>query len=585
MKLSTTWNIDQIFSRPIGQVMSDADAQIAAFELWRTKISDDIPLQDFAQLIEQYQEIADVLSRLNAYGQMLVDSDAKNPQSRALHAKIEEFESKADNRIRFFTHWWKAIDDENAKRLQPALGQNAYVFDLMRKLREHILPEEHENLLSIKDTTGVIALNNIYNLLLSRKTFPLHINGKDLNLTSDEIKSYFSDTREEVRKDAYQTYLRIQGEDREIISDIYRNIILNWEHERDLRKYTSAISIRNKGNDLPDEVVHAHLEACREGAKVWQRYFKLKSRLLGKKMHRYDLYAPLKVKEKAYTYEESVQITLQVFKEFSPRMAQLAEEIYEKHHVDALPRPNKASGAYCWMVTPQLPPFILYNFTGKLYDVSTVAHETGHGVHNQLCRHLTPLSFSQPIPIAETASIFAEMLLSEKLLHEEHDVTMKQYLLMRKLDDLYASIGRQAFFVLFELEAHRMFSAGATSDEVAQAYLKNLQEQFDGIMELPAEFENEWLGITHFFHTPFYCYGYSFGNLLTLGLYEQYKQKGPAFVPDYEKFLSAGSTMSPTDLCREIGIDISTKEFWQKGFHVVDRMIDDLEKLSPSKGF
>jgi oligoendopeptidase F len=580
MAFATAWSLAHILSHPVAEVMAALDAKISAFERSRTSLSAQISEKEFSTLLQEYRHIADTLSRLHAYAQMQVDSDSKNAESRALQAKIEEFESKADNRIRFFTHWWKMLDEENAKRLESTLGEDKYIFTLMRKLREHTLPEEHENLLSIKDTTGVIALNNIYNMLLSRKVFPFAIAGKIEHLTADEIKAHFSDPRPEVRKAAYQTYLRIQGEDRDIISDIYRNIILNWEHERELRKYTSAITIRNKNNDLPDEVVKAHLLACQENSKAWQRYFHIKAKTLGRPITRYDLYAPPQIKEKKYTYEEAVQITLQVFQDFSPRMAKLAQEIYEAQHVDALPRANKVGGAYCWMVTPQLPPYILYNFAGKLNDVSTVAHETGHGVHNQLSRHLTPLSFSHPIPIAETASIFAEMLLSEKMFLEEQDIEVKRYLLMRKIDDLYASIGRQAFFVLFELEAHRLFVAGATSDEVSHMYLTNLKEQFGDSMELTTEFENEWLGVSHFFHTPFYCYGYSFGNLLTLGLYEQYKQEGASFVPKYERFLSAGNTQSPVDLCNEIGIDISTKEFWNKGFQAIRHMIDELEKLS-----
>jgi oligoendopeptidase F len=573
----TTWNLSRILDRP-AEAITDADRRVKEFERWRGKLTPTMDTADFGKIIGEYRELTEAFHRLGAYGHMMVDSDSSDAAARALQGKIDDFLGKAENRIRFFTHWWKTLDDAQASQFHDELGDDKYIFELMRRLRQHTLPEEQENIISLKDTTGVMALNNIYDTLISRKIFTITVDGEEKNLTGDELRAFFSDHRADVRKAAYDEFLRIIAVDRDIIGDIYRNIIVDWEHERELRGYASAISMRNKSNDLPDEVIASHLAACRESAPLWHRYFALKENLLGDRITRYDIYAPWPEVHRTYSYDDALRLTLDTLKSFSPRFDELAREIYDSNQVDVYPRPHKTGGAYCWMVTPQLPPFLLYNFSGKITDVTTVAHETGHGVHSQLCRHLTPLSSSHPIPIAETASIFSEMLLTERLQRDEKDAAVKRFLLMRKLDDLFASIGRQSFFVIFEQQAHEMLARGATVDELSSAYLTLLHEQFGG-MEIPAAFKDEWLAIPHIFRTPFYCYGYSFGNLLTLGLYEQYRREGAAFIPKYERFLSSGSTMPPVELCAQIGIDVTKKEFWLEGFKTVERMMDELEKL------
>jgi oligoendopeptidase F len=311
---------------------------------------------------------------------------------------------------------------------------------------------------------------------------------------------------------------------------------------------------------------------------VWQRYFHVKGRALGTPLTRYDIYAPLDTVDRKTTFEEAVAMTLSAFTKFSPRMGHLAKEIYDRKHVDALPRPGKRGGAFCAGIVPGLPPYLLYNHTGRLRDAFTVAHETGHGVHSQIARDKSILSGGHALPIAETASVFGEMLLSESLLATA-DVETKKALIVQKLNDMYATVGRQSFFTLWEREAHRIVVAGGTIDDVSSAYMDSLREQF-GDMEIPDAFKDEWVGIPHFFHSPFYCYAYSFGNLLTLALYATYREQGAAFVPKFEAFLAAGETADPVTLCKMVGVDIRDATFWKSGFKIIEEMLDELERLT-----
>jgi oligoendopeptidase F len=238
-------------------------------------------------------------------------------------------------------------------------------------------------------------------------------------------------------------------------------------------------------------------------------------------------------------------------------------------------------GAFCYSVRPKQTPYVLVNFTGEARDVSTLAHELGHAVHAMLAENHPVLTFHSALPLAETASIFGEQLLSDSLLTQERDNTVKVSLLLGQLDDAYATIMRQAFFVVFEREAHRMISKGATIDELAETYLTLLGDQFGRAVKVGEEFRWEWLAIPHIFASPFYCYSYSFGNLLVLALFQQYKKEGKAFIPKYLELLASGGSSSPQALLSPLGVNVSSRKFWQGGFARIHALVNELEKNMP----
>ena len=276
----------------------------------------------------------------------------------------------------------------------------------------------------------------------------------------------------------------------------------------------------------------------------------------------------------------ATELIMDSFDSFDPRFAQLAMKVISENHVDSQVRKGKRSGAFCATVNPELTPWVLTNYQGHSDDVATLAHELGHAIHSLLASDHSIFTQHACLPLAETASTFGEMMLVERLLEEERDESVRRDLLFRQVDDSYATIMRQAFFALFEKQAHAMTDQGASVDELSEAYFKNLQTQFGDALDIADEFRWEWVSIPHIYHTPFYVYAYAFGQLLVLSLYKQFKEEGDSFKPRYIKILSTGGAEAPMKVLADAGFDISQASFWQGGFNVVDGMVGQLEKLA-----
>jgi oligoendopeptidase F len=317
-----------------------------------------------------------------------------------------------------------------------------------------------------------------------------------------------------------------------------------------------------------------------DNAPVFQRYFRAKARMIGvERLRRYDLYAPLSHADKAFSYDAAVNIVVDTFGQFSPRVGQLAGQVFEAGHVDAEVRRGKQHGAFCASVFPTVAPWVLINFNGRANDVATLAHEMGHAIHALLAGEHSVMTFHPGLPLAETASVFGERLVIERLLAEEPDAGVRRDLLATSLDDAYATVGRQGFFALWEKEAHELIHQGKTAEEISVRYLETLHEQFGDAIEMNDDFRWEWIAIHHFYQVPFYVYAYAFGQLLVLALYKRYKQEGESFKPKYLKILSYGGSKAPAEVLREAGINIKSAAFWQGGYDVINELIDELEGL------
>jgi oligoendopeptidase F len=444
------------------------------------------------------------------------------------------------------------------------------------------LSEAEEKVLNLKDTNGIEALVSLYEMITNRFTFSLEINGEKMSLTRDQLTGYYFNPSPDVRAAAYRELYRVYSENSTILAQIYSHRVRDWHAEGiELRGYASPISARNVGNDLPDDVVDTLLSVCRKNASLFQRYFRLKARWLGQdKLRRYDIYAPLTGSDKTYSFSQAEKMVLDSFQEFSPQVASLARRVFDEQHIDAEPRHGKRGGAFCFAALPSLTPWVLANYTGRPGDIATLAHELGHAVHAMLASNHSVLSFHSSLPMAETASVFAEMQLTNRLLREEQDPAVRRDLLVRAIDDAYVTVIRQAYFTLFERDAHRMLVEGKSFDELADHYFSNLAEQFGEAVELTDEFKWEWITVPHIYNSPFYTYAYSFGQLLVLALFQQYQREGAAFIPRYLKILSYGGSETPTRILQEAGFDITSPTFWQGGFDVLDNMITDLTKIA-----
>ena len=385
-----------------------------------------------------------------------------------------------------------------------------------------------------------------------------------------------------LRARAYQELYRVYGADGDILGQMYQTIVRDWRNEEvTLRHHKSPMSARNLANDLPDEVIDLLLKVAEKNTGVFQRFFKLKANLLGmKKLRRYDIYAPLAKSDKSYAYEKAYVKVMESFSAFDARFAELAERVFNEDHCDAEVRKGKRSGAFCATVLPEMTPWVLLNYQGRSDDVATMAHELGHAIHSMLAEGHSVFTQHACLPLAETASTFAEMMLVDRLLAEETDEAVRRDLLFKQMDDSYATIMRQAFFAMFEKQAHQMIADGASVDELSAAYMKNLKTQFGSAVEVPDEFKWEWVSIPHIYQVPFYVYAYAFGQLLVLSLYQRYKSEGEAFKPKYIKLLSAGGSEAPMQVLAEAGVDVTKASFWQGGFDVLNSLVDQLEEIT-----
>ncbi|HLF00726.1 MAG TPA: M3 family oligoendopeptidase [Anaerolineales bacterium] len=585
-ELTTRWKLDDLVDVAKDPTVEKAikvfEKRVKVIEGWRKKLKPAMSAANFSALLDDYEAASREAIRLYAYAVLKFSEDTQDQQAMVLLNKVQQLYAESENRTLFFSLWWKALDEKNAKRLMKTSGDRRYFLEKMRQFKPHTLSEPEEKVINLKNVTGVSAMENLYEAITNKFSYTLEVDGEKKTLTRDELAIYVRSPKPEVREAAYKELYRVYADNGPVLAQIYAAMMRDWRNENvDMRHFNSPIAVRNLGNDLPDTVVETLLKVIRGNASVFQRYFKLKARWIGvEKLRRYDIYAPLAASEKKVEYDDAVKMVLDTFTDFSPRVGELARKVFDETHVDANPRPGKRGGAFCFGALPGVLPWVLLNYTGQVRDVAVVAHEMGHAIHALLAGHHSQLTFHSALPMAETASVFSESLLTEKLLANEPDPAVRRDLLAAAIDDAYATVGRQGFFALWEKEAHEMVRAGKTADEMAARYLETLKEQFGEALEMNDEFKWEWVSIPHFYGTPFYVYAYSFGQLLVLALYQMYKKEGEKFKPKYLKILEYGGSESPTKILTEAGINIASAKFWQGGFDVISGMIDELEKLS-----
>jgi oligoendopeptidase F len=424
-------------------------------------------------------------------------------------------------------------------------------------------------------------MQNLYDSITNRYVFKIQVDGEQKELTRGELMVYARHHDPALRAAAYQELYRVYGADGSILGQMYQTLVRDWHNEQvDLRRFSGPLAARNLMNDIPDQVVDTLLEVCERNAPLFQRFFQLKARWIGmEKLRRYDIYAPVVKAEKRYAYDQGAQMVLDSFRDFHPRIAEMAERVFSEDHLDSEVRKGKRGGAFCSSLAPGLTPWVLLNYQGQANDVATLAHELGHAIHSMLASEHSLFTYHSSLPLAETASTFGEMMLIERMLADESDENVRRDLLFRQMDDAYATIMRQAFFALFERQAHQLTRQGASVDDLAGAYMENLRTQFGQALEIGEEFKWEWASIPHIYQVPFYVYAYAFGQLLVLALYKQFKEEGEAFKPRYLKILAAGGSEAPVKVLAEAGIDISQDTFWQGGFDVLEGWLRQLEAI------
>ena len=582
------WDLSELAKDPkspaFQKQVRELEKQSEKFEKIKSKLDPKISSEKFMNILHQVEEISEKMSKIGGYASLSYSSDTQSDEATSFMTKMSKLGSEISNRILFFDLWWKTqVDDKNAKRLMKNAGEITEYLAHKRLFAKYALSEPEERIINTLDVTGISALVKLYDKITNAYEYKMKIGNKTKKMTREELTNYVRSTNSKVRETAYKTILTKYTENKGVIGEIYQNIVLNWRDEGiEIRGYKSPISMRNIGNDVDDKTIESLLSVCRKNSSVFQKFFIQKAKMLKmKKLRRYDLYAPAgaNIKEKNYSYNNSVKLVFESLGKFSETLEDFARKVFNENHIDSSIRQGKRDGAFCSTLTPKITPYVLVNFTGKSRDVFTLAHELGHAVHSQAAQNRSILVQDAPLPLAETASTFSELLLYDNLSDKISD-NEKKIMLSEKIDDLYATILRQSFFTIFEVDAHEQIGKGTTVDEISKTYLKNLKEQFGNSVNLSDDFAIEWSCIPHFYHTPFYCYAYSFGNLLALSLFQRYKKEGNDFVPSYIEILAAGGSKKSEKLLLEHGFDIRSPKFWQEGFDYVRNQVRTLSSLN-----
>ena len=581
----TKWNLGELFpsfeSPELQGAFDNVEEEVTSFEGVRNKLNPDMDAETFLEVVRASESTTRIVNKIYAFTGLSFSSDTQDQTAQTYMARVQQFAAEMQNRTLFFSLWWKELDEANAERLMSEAGDYRYYLEEMRNFIPHTLSEAEEKIINLKDVTGAGALITLYDAITNRYVFKLEVDGETKELTRGQLAAYVQGPDANLREKAYQELYRVYGADGAILGQMYQTRARDWHNENlGLRKFNKAMSVRNLQNNVPDEAVDALLEVTRKNAKIFHRYFRIKAKLLGvDKLRRYDIYAPVVNSDKKFDYNEATKMVFDSFKSFDPKIAEMAQRVFDQEHVDGEVRKGKRDGAFCWSVLPDMTPYVLLNFQGRARDVATMAHELGHAIHSMLASQHSTFTFQSSLPLAETASTFGEMMLTDKLLAEEKDEAVRRDILFKQMDDAFATILRQVYFALFERDAHDKIQKNASVDELSALYMENLKEQFGDSVEISDEFKWEWVSIPHIYHTPFYVYAYAFGQLLVFSLYQQYKAEGNAFKPKYLKILSAGGSEAPAKILGDAGIDIRSAKFWQGGFDVLSRMVDELEKL------
>lgn len=586
---TVAWDLGDLFSGvddpKIDQTLDDSLARAKAFaERYRGRIdSDDLTAETLLAAIRELEEIAVAQTKVGSYAALVFSADTSKPEHGALMQHVQERGTEISLELLFFELELMAARPEIIDRLleDEVLANYKHFVHASRLFRDHKLPEAEERILEEKANTGERAFERLFEESVSSIEFKITLDGEEKTLTEPEVLALLKEPDRELRRTAAESLTRGLVQNGRLLTFIFNTLVYDKSVDDRLRRYDYPEQARNLGNELSKKTVETVIDTCVEGYPLVERYYRVKREALGyDKLYHYDRYAPLYESKKQYSFDQGKEIVLDSFGGFSDEMRSAASEFFTKHWIDAAPRKAKRGGAFCLYATPDLHPYVLLSYLNRKDDIMTLAHELGHGVHSSVSRCQTLLNFSSTLPVAELASTFGEMLVFESLVANS-EIDEKLALYAEKIEEVFATIFRQAAMYRFEQELHRgrRELGELTTEQIGDMWQRNIQAMFGDSVELGEEHSNWWMYVNHFIGSPFYVYAYSFGELLVMALYSMYKREGAAFVPKYMELLKAGGSCSPEELLERVGIDIRDPEFWRGGMQVVEELVARFEGL------
>ncbi len=582
------WDLSIFYSGPedpaIEADMAAIDADIDAFA---DDYRDNVAGLDAAGLLAAMQRIEALLDRvyrLEMFAQMLYVTDTNNPTFGALMQKLTEYAARVQQGLLFFELEWTALDDDVAADLltQPALAHFRHYLEAERRYKPHLLSEPEEKLLVEKAVTGREAWNRFFNQLMGAARYQLR--GEEL--TQSQVLSKLFDTDRELRREAAAAVTAGLRQQAMQLTYVFNVLAADKASEDRQRGYDTWVSSRNLSNKVADEVVEALVQAVTANYDIVAAHYELKRRLLGyDELYDYDRNSPLPVagSDRVYQWEEARDIVQKAYRGFSPRMADISQRFFDEGWIHAALAPGKMGGAFSASGPVSAHPFIMMNYTGRERDVSTLAHELGHGVHQALATETQGLLNAQtPLTTAEMASTFGEMLVFNDLMENEPDAEARLAMLAGKIEDSFGTIFRQVAMNRFEHGYHnaRREQGELNAEQLGEIWLQTQRDMFQGSVTMSEDYGHWWSYVPHFLNVPGYVYAYAFGELLVLALFRLYQQRGADFVPDYLDVLAAGGSDWPHNILARLGVDLTDPEFWNEGLAILRDMVRLEEQLA-----
>ena len=584
------WNLSDLYSGlddpAIKADLDRADADCAAFEIaYKGKLADMAASPEggatLAAAVKSYEAIDDLMGRLGSYAGLLHAGDTLDPARTKFYGDVQERLTAASTHLLFFSLELNRIDDAllDAAMKDPALGHYRPWLEDVRRYRPYQLEDRVEQLFHEKSMTAYSAWNRLFDATIASLRFK--VLGKTLAI--EPTLNLLQDRSGPKRKAAAEALAHTLKDNVRQFALITNTLAKDKEISDRWRGFADIADARNLDNRVEREVVDALVAAVRAAyPRLSHRYYALKAKWFGKKkLPHWDRNAPLpQVATRAVGWVEARKTVLTAYAAFSPEMAAIAERFFAERWIDAPVRPGKAPGAFAHPTTPSAHPYVLLNYQGKTRDVMTLAHELGHGVHQVLAAPNGALMAPTPLTLAETASVFGEMLTFRRLLADTRDAKERKAMLAAKVEDMINTVVRQIAFYSFERAVHTERKNGElTADRIGELWLDVQRESLGPAIELKPGYENFWAYIPHFIHSPFYVYAYAFGDCLVNSLYAVYEHAADGFAERYLAMLAAGGTKHHSELLAPFGLDARDPSFWQGGLGVIERMIEELETL------
>ncbi|MBW3594139.1 MAG: M3 family oligoendopeptidase, partial [Actinobacteria bacterium] len=583
-----TWDIDTLVEgrgeAAVAELLEQARRRARKLAESKEKVAS-FTGADLGAFMSELGVIKELVGRAASYARLAFSADTSDESAGALLQKTEEAATEIATMLLFFELEWNELDDATAEKLlsHPTVDQARHHLKVLRRYRAHLLSEPEERILAEKSVTSVTAWQRLFTDLTA--AIEVELDGRNATLEEALARQLHHDR--EVRQASAAAITAALRPGLRTRAFIHNMLALDKATEDRLRSYPHWLASFNLSQEASDEAVEALVGAVCDRYDVVHRWYALKARVLGlDKLAFYDRNAAVTADDAEMEWAEAASVVRDCYESFSPQLGSLVGRFFDERWIDVPPRPGKTPGAFCAPTVASHHPYVLLNYTGRRRDALTLAHELGHGVHQALGASQGPFHHSTPLTVAETASVFGETIVFNRLLEMSESPTSRFALLAEKVEGAIATVFRQVAMNRFEAKVHnaRRNDGELSIDRFGDLWIETQSEQLGASVNLDEDYRTWWSYIPHFVHVPGYVYAYAFGQLLALSIYGIYEERGPEFVPSYIEMLQAGGSRSPEELARMVDCDLTDPSFWDGGLRIIERDVSLAEEAARKAG-